>query len=136
MKSEIILEHDSLTLTYYPEASCILETWKGFTSFELFSSLLEEVLKLMVQKGAKNLILDTRMHRGLSPQGQEHGVNRCTQHAKQHGQMLHAIIVPEDVFSKFSVENFVKKLDKSQLVVNAYFREVEDALNWITTKHE
>lgn len=136
MKSETILEHASLTLTYYPEASCILETWKGFTSFELFSSLLEEVLKLMVQKGAKNLILDTRLHRGLSPQGQEHGVNRCTQHAKQYGQMLHAIIVPEDVFSKFSVENFVKKLDKSQLVVNAYFKEVEDALKWITTKHD
>ncbi len=135
MKSEIIFEHESLTLTHYPEASCILETWNGFTSFELFSSLLEEVLKLMAQKGAKNLILDTRQHRGLSPKGQEHGVNRCTQHAKQYGQMLHAIIVPEDIFSKFSVENFVKKLDKSQLVVNAYFKEVEDALKWITTKH-
>lgn len=135
MKSEVILKHESLTLTYYPEASCILETWNGFTSFELFSELLEEVLKLMVQKGAKNLILDTRLHKGLSPKGQEHGVNRCTLHAKEHGQMLHAIIVPEDVFSKFSVDNFVKKLDKSQLVVNAYFREVEDALHWIMEKH-
>jgi hypothetical protein len=76
MKSEVILKHESLTLTYYPEASCILETWNGFTSFELFSELLEEVLKLMIQKGAKNLILDTRLHKGLSPKGQEHGVNR------------------------------------------------------------
>lgn len=136
MKSEVIFTHERLTLTYYPEASAILETWEGFTSFELFASLLEEVLKLMLLKGAKNLILDTRLHRGLSPQGQEHGVKRCTLHAKEHGQMLHAIIVPEDVFSKFSVENFVKKLDKSQLVVNAYFKDVEDALQWIIAKGE
>ena len=49
--------------------------------------------------------------------------------------MLHAIIVPEDIFTKFSVDNFVKKLDKSQLVVNAYFKEVEDALKWIMEQH-
>lgn len=134
MKSEEIFKHESLILTYYPEASCILESWVGYTSFELFSELLEEVMKLMVKKGAKNLILDTRLHKGLSPQGQEHGVNRCSIHAKEHGQMLHAIIVPADIFSKFSVDSFVKKLDKSQLVVNAYFKDVEDALKWIMEK--
>jgi hypothetical protein len=131
MESEEIFNHPSLKLTYYPKASWILETWNGYTNFELFSKLLEEVLKLMIKKGAKNLILDTRNHSGLSPQGQTHGVDRCTEHAKVHGQMLHAIIVPKDVFSKFSVDNFVKKLNNSQLVINNYFESVEDALKWI-----
>ncbi len=131
MESEVIFEHPSLTLTYYPAESCILETWRGFTKFELFAHLLEKVLNLMVEKGAKNLILDTRLHKGLDPKGQQHGVDQCSNHAKKHGQMKHAIIVPEDIFSRFSVDNFTKKLDKSILVVNAYFKEVDDALAWM-----
>lgn len=131
MEPEVIFEHPKLILTYYPKESSILETWKGYTDFALFSELLSHVIQFMIEKKAKNLILDTREHRGLSPEGQQHGVIVCSEHAKKYGQMKHAIIVPDDVFSKFSVDNFTRKLDKSELVVNRYFKEVKDALAWM-----
>lgn len=134
MKPEIIFEHPRLILTHYPNESCILETWNGFTDFNLFAELLSKVIGLMAEKKARNLILDTREHKGLSPDGQQHGVDVCTNYAKKHGQMKHAIIVPNDVFSKFSVNNFTKKLEKSELVVNRYFSNLEDALSWMNEK--
>ncbi len=134
MKKEVIFEHPNLTLTYYPDESGILETWKGFTEFELFAELLDKTINFMIEKGAKNLILDTRQHKGLNPKGNEHGANVCVQHAKKYGTMKHAIIVPDYIFSKLSVDNFVKNVKDEHgesLVINAYFKELDEALDWI-----
>ncbi|MGF7138922.1 hypothetical protein [Roseimarinus sediminis] len=134
MEKEVIFEHPRLRLTYYPQLSCILETWDGFTDFDLFVELLDKTLHLMVEKGAKNLILDTRLHKGLNPKGNEHGANACLAHAKEHGPMKHAIIVPSYIFSQMSVDNFVKNVDSksgSSLVVNKHFQDLDSALAWM-----
>lgn len=134
MEKEVIFEHPRLTLTYYPMESAILETWNGFTEFELFAELLDKTIKLMVEKGAKNLILDVREHKGLNPKGNEHGAKVCLEHAKKHGRMKHAIVVPSYIFSQMSVDNFEKNIGKEkgdELVLNKHFKSVEDALEWL-----
>jgi len=131
MEHEIIFKHENLVLTLYPKESCIVETWKGFTNDTIFKELLDKTMLLKVENRVKNLILDTREHKGLSPEGQKHGVEVCDAHAKKHGKMKHAIIVPKDIFSKFSVENFTRNFDENALVVNKYFDNINDALNWM-----
>jgi hypothetical protein len=134
MEKEVIFEHPNLKLTFYPAESCILETWMGFTEYELFVDLLDKTIAFMVEKSARHLILDVRNHKGLNPKANEHGAKVCVNHAKKYGQMKHAIVVPEYLFSQMSVDNFVRNVNVEkgeELVVNAYFKETDEALAWI-----
>jgi hypothetical protein len=134
MEKEIIFEHPRLTLTHYPKESCILESWNGFTTFELFAELLDKTIKFMIEKNAKNLILDVREHKGLNPKGNEHGARVCIEHAQQYGKMKHAIVIPSYLFSQMSVDNFernVKTNKGNELVENRHFQSIEDALAWM-----
>ncbi|NLF43695.1 MAG: hypothetical protein GX587_13455 [Bacteroidales bacterium] len=134
MEPEIIFTHPKLILSYYKDEAAILETWNGFTDYTVFSELLGVILSKLVEKNAHNLILDTRQHKGLSPEAQQYGATTCIEHAKKYGPIKHAIIIPENAFSKLSVNNFVKNVDNENgnlLVINAYFTEVEQALVWM-----
>jgi hypothetical protein len=131
MKPEVIFEHPSLILTHYPNGNFIYEEWHGYTSRELFNELLTEVLTFLVKKKSNKLILDVRDHPGLSPEGQKDASNRCVEWAKQNGQLWHATILPPDVFSKFSVQNFGKRIDADAPVINRYFETVESATAWM-----
>jgi hypothetical protein len=134
MEKEIIFEHPRLKLTHYPQESCILETWNGFTDYDMFVELLDKTMKFMIEKKAKNLILDVREHKGLNPQGNEHGAKVCIEHAKKHGKMKHAIVIPSYLFSQMSVNNFERNVNTNkgdEMVVNKHFQNVEDALAWM-----
>lgn len=131
MNSEVIFTHPRLTLTHYPKGNYILETWNGYTSTELFNELLTIILNFLVEKKSHKLILDTREHKGLSPEGQRHAADRCSEHAKKHGQLWHATVVPKDIFSKFSVDSFSEKIDKTSPMVNRFFNNLEEAMAWM-----
>lgn len=131
MEGTLIFNHPNLKLTHFPEESAIYEQWNGFTNDELFEELLVNVMELKIANKAKNLILDTREHKGLSPKAQKHATETCDSHARKHGQMKHAIIVSSDIFSKFSLSNFTKTFDKSTLVINEYFETLDSARKWL-----
>ncbi len=134
MEKKVVFEHPRLTLTHYPDESCILETWNGFTDYDLFVELLDTTIQFMNSTNSRNLILDVREHKGLNPKANEHGAKVCIEQAKKNGTMKHAIVLPGYLFSQMSVDNFVRNVGAEkgeELVVNAYFKEVEEALEWM-----
>jgi hypothetical protein len=80
---------------------------------------------------ADGLILDAREHKGLGPEAQEVAAKAIGGYAKKHGKFKEAIIVPKDVFSKFSVENYAKKVAVANPITTRFFDNVEAAEAWL-----
>ncbi len=130
MEPEVIYTHPNLTLTHYPKGNYIYEEWHGYTSRELFNELLTVILNSLIEKKSHKLILDVRDHPGLGPDGQKDASIRCSDWAKKYGQLWHANVLPQDIFSKFSVKNFEKNMDSTAPVINKYFDSPDEAMAW------
>jgi hypothetical protein len=131
MEPEVLLEHENLKIDYFQNGNYILETWWGSTIGNTFPELLEKIVEILLKKKIDGLILDAREHKGLSPTNQELAAKRIGETAHQLGQLRQAIVVPKDVFSKFSVENFEKKLSGDETVITMYFDDVNKAKEWM-----
>lgn len=131
MEKEIIYEDKNLRLEFYPQGGYLHETWWGMTFHDSFIKLLDIIIKSLEKNEARGLLLDAREHKGLSPAMQELAAKRHEEYAKKYGFLKQAIIVPKDVFSKFSVKNYTRQFDEEYLVENMYFDNIEEAKKWL-----
>ena len=130
MTREELYKDKNLLLEYIEDGNYLHETWWGVTPHDVFMMHLEIIIKALEEKNADGLILDAREHKGLGPKEQDIAAKRIGEYAKKHGGLKQAIIVPHDVFSKFSVDNYSKKLDESKSGVQ-YFVDIPDAESWL-----
>lgn len=129
---KIEFENEKLKITFSEKGKYMLQTWWGHTSDLEFEVLLEKIVGILKEKGARGLILDAREHKGLGPSAQAYAAKRIGEYAVESGIVFRqAIIIPKDVFSKFSVTNYSKKLDESSPVVNRFFDDVDKARQWM-----
>ncbi|MCF8336070.1 MAG: hypothetical protein K9H65_05660 [Bacteroidales bacterium] len=131
MSREVLYEDKNLRLEYVPEGNYIHETWWGATPGNRFSELLDIILENLAKKNGKGLLLDAREHKGLGPENQKLAAQRLEEYAQAYGSIKHATIIPEDVFSKYSVSTLSTNLKPDELVINRYFDNIEDAENWL-----
>ncbi len=128
--ARIVYEDKNLRLSYISEGNYIHETWWGITTTETFCKLLDIIVDLLEKTNSDGLILDTREHKGLGPEAQEIAAKAIGGYAKKRGKFKEAIIVPKDVFSKFSVENYAKKVAVANPITTRFFDSVEAAEAW------
>ena len=131
MEKELLYEDKNLRLEYIPDGNYLHETWWGYTPGEKFRKLLDVIIDCLEKKKASGLILDAREHKGLGPDSQKLAAERHGEYAKTYGQLNQAIVVPKDVFSKFSVTNYSTKFDPNAPVASKYFDNLEDAAKWL-----
>ncbi|MFW5656024.1 MAG: hypothetical protein ACOC10_05990 [Bacteroidota bacterium] len=136
MKREELYRDKNLLLEYVTEGNYIHETWWGITPKEVFLNHLEIILKNLKAKGASGLLLDTREHKGLGPESQKIAAKRIGEYSRSIGGLKEAIIVPQDVFSKFSVENYTKNMVSDALVSTRFFNNVPEAESWLRAEKE
>lgn len=131
MKNEVLFEDKNVRLEFAEKGKYLHETWWGITPGDVFIKLLDIIINLLNKKNCDGILLDAREHKGLGPESQDLAAKRIGEYAKKHGSIKQAIIVPADVFSKFSVDNYTKKLGSSNPVETRYFDNVEKAQFWL-----
>jgi len=132
MERKVLYEDKNLRLEYVKEGNFIHQTWWGITAKEVFAELLYKMLQFMKETGSTGLILDAREHKGLGPESQQLAATEIGQFAKTIGGIREAIILPKDAFSKFSVQNYSKKMDNEEnLVTTSFFDSIEKAEVWL-----
>ena len=134
MEREILYEDSKITIEYVKEGNYIHQTWKGITSKEVFEKLLYKTLQLAKDIGTTGLLLDARKHKGIGPESQALAAKETGEFAKTltTGKFREAIIVPVDIFSKFSVENFSRKMAENKYpVMSMFFDNIEKAEDWL-----
>jgi hypothetical protein len=132
MEKKVLYEDKNLKLEYVKEGNYIHETWWGITPKPVFSKLLYTIIDLIKKTRSKGIIIDAREHKGLGPDSQKLAVKEIGELAKTIGGLREAIIVPEDVFSDFSVKNYSKKMEEYEYPVESkFFASLEDAEAWM-----
>jgi len=129
---EIMLDHKFLKLEYYPEGNYLVELWNGFTTDQQFAELLDKIITACEARNIRGIVIDARDHKGLSPGAQKLAADVMERYAKKAGHLYQAIMVPKDIFSKLSVNNYSKQMDKNQgLVDTRFFDDLKEAQNWL-----
>ncbi len=134
MERKTVYEDPNLRLEFVENGKYLHETWWGRTPGEVFARLLNIIAGQLRENNADGLLLDAREHKGLGPDSQKLAAETIGKYAVEHGGLKEAIIVPEDVFSQFSVENYSKKMKEEESPVNTkFFDSVESAEEWLRT---
>jgi hypothetical protein len=131
MEREELYKDKNLLLEYIKNGNFLHETWWGVTPSEIFLKYLDIILSALEDKKANGLILDAREHKGLAPKDQEIAAKRHSEYAQKYGGLKQAIIIPKYVVSKFSVENYNRKLDKESQKGIKYFNDIPSAEQWL-----
>jgi len=131
---KVLYEDKNLILKYVKDGNYVHETWYGYTPKDVFSELLYELIKQIKQTNSTGILLDAREHKGLGPDSQQLAATEIGNLAKEIGGIREAIVVPGDVFSKFSVENYTKKKDDSKAVETEFFDDLKKAEDWLKGK--
>lgn len=134
MKNKVLYQDQNLKLEYVDNGKYLHETWRGITPGEVFLNLLNIIIKYLYKKKCDGLLLDARQHKGLSPQSQELAARLHKEYAHEHGSLKQAIVVPDDIFSKFSVDNYSKQFKEDHLVEIRYFNNLDSAKEWLESK--
>ena len=134
MKREKLYKDENLLLEYIEEGKYLHETWWGHTPHEVFMKHLDLIIKILEEKEADGLLLDACEHKGLEPKDQRIAAKRISEYRHKHGRLKQAIIVPKNVFSKFSVENFGKIIDEESKNEIKYFTNTQEAESWLKEK--
>lgn len=134
MERKTVYEDANFKLEFIEKGKYLHETWWGRTPGAVFAKLLGIIVDKLNEHNADGLLLDAREHKGLGPDSQKLAAESIGKYAKEHGKLKEAIIVPEDVFSEFSVKNYSKKLKEDENPVDTrFFDSLESAEKWLQT---
>ncbi len=132
MENEVVLDHPNLRIIYVEKGSYNYEIWRGSTPELVFKDLVKKAQAIMYEKKVKGIILDAREHKGLDPEMQQYAAISIGKFALEVRPIKKAIIVPENVFSKYSLENYSYNVSKTDCPVTIkFFIELYKAKRWM-----
>ncbi|EAY31969.1 hypothetical protein [Microscilla marina] len=131
-----LYKDNNLTIKYAKESSTLLMTWSGYTNDDTYCNLIDLINKLMVANKVKRTLHDVREHKGITPKSQDYAAELSLEFRQKHWQMdkRAMVIKPDhDVFSKYGVQRFVKKVEDIDYEGQRreFFDDVEEAYAWI-----
>ena len=126
----LLVEEPFVTIERDDQLSCLIQTWKGFAKSEDFRAAINESLEVF-KKGGLNKIISNTKEAGLVKKEDTDWVAQVvTPQMVQHGLRYMAFVVPTNVFTQFSVDNF--KEGASGVVKIKYFDNAESAYQWLS----
>lgn len=139
MTKETIIENEFITLWFHPDSG-IVQHWinpAGSQSDSRYRqahrSALEKGIELFKDRGANKWLSDDRNFKEQSLEDVEWGQKYWAPKAVVAGWRYWAIVMPDDVVSKMSLNHLVARFAESGVFVKV-FPNTEDALAWLESK--
>lgn len=120
--------HDTIT-------SAIYIYWKGFVMVEDFKKAMLKALEFYIEKKAKHWIIDQTERQAVHPKVNEWVLEefypKLLEVAQKDARM--AVIVPKDVFGRFSMNSQTESLTKKyeEMIPYQYFQSLSEVLKWL-----
>jgi len=127
----ILYQQSFICLQYNQELACLTQHWKGFASSSQFRQAIQETVHYVESKGIDKLISNTKDFAGVKKEDTDWVANVATPKMVQKGLKTMAFIVPTNVFTQVSVNNFKNKAD--ELLQIQYFDDLQTAHQWLAT---
>lgn len=128
----IYFENEAATIFVLPEKNLAVTKWKGFASTEELRSLLAEALNLLDNYIIHYWLNDNRLMKVVRPADQEFVVNEWLPKYLQKCQVKKSVTIEsEDIFSKMSSDNMLRKADKMIPFDMATYKTYKQAIAWL-----
>lgn len=121
-KSFVTIERDD-------QLKCLTQTWKGFAKSEDFRGAINQSLEIFKRGGLDKIISNTKDFALVKKEDTDWVAQVVTPQMVQHGLRYMAFIVPTNVFTQITVDNFKEKANS--VVSIRYFDQVADAKAWM-----
>ena len=132
MEREVVFEEKNLRLEYSENGNYLCLIWGLHTPEPYFKSKIDEIMKISEERNVSGFYVDTVNNKGISPGSQEYAARKVEEYANKRELFKQAFVVPPDIFSKFSVESYSKKVqDYSGNVVLQFFDSETAACAWL-----
>lgn len=119
-----------LKIHWNEKINCVQMEWKKFVHGEGFRSGLNKGLELVNSRKTAKWLADLKHLRVISVADQEWSKNDWFPRAISNGIRHMAIVLPDDLFAKLSVNSIMTNVEISELFVR-YFNDVNDAEQWL-----
>ena len=123
-----------LTVHWNEEIKCVWMEWKKFVKGAGFRNGLDKGLELIIAKESSKWLADLTRLKVVDMEDQEWSNNDWFPRAIEGGIQWMAIVVPEDIFAKMSVNSIMEKVPTMQLTVH-YFDSLHEAEDWLRAPH-
>jgi hypothetical protein len=128
----IYMDEPFLRVRWDETLSCVVMEWKRFVEGEDFRRGLNTGLKLVQEKHATRWLADLRQIGVIAPEDQEWSNVDWFPRAVVAGLTRMAIVIPENIIAKWSVDRIMNRVHNTNLTVH-HFDNVEQARVWLGT---
>ena len=124
-----LIKKPYVTIERDDQLKCLIQTWKGFAKSENFREAITQSLEIIKKGGLDKIISNTKDFALVKKEDTDWVAQVITPQMVKHGLRYMAFIVPTNVFTQITVDNFKEKADA--VVKIRYFDQVEAAKEWM-----
>lgn len=118
----IIIERDD-------NLKCLIQNWRGFASSDKFRDGIKKTEELFKDKTLNKILSNTKDFGMVKKEDTEWVSTHSMPTLIERGLRYMAFVIPSNVFSQMSVENFKKQSENAVQI--RYFDDVDKAKEWM-----
>ena len=127
----LLINKPYVTIERDDHLKCLIQTWKGFAKSEDFRAAIHASLEVFKKEKINKIISNTKSAALVNKEDTDWVAQVITPQMVQYGLRYMAFIVPNDVFTQLSVDNFKK--EANSVVSIRYFDQLETATQWLSS---
>ncbi|MEN7548957.1 STAS/SEC14 domain-containing protein [Rapidithrix thailandica] len=128
MKKELFFEDEFIEIAYLSEKNIIYTARKGYPTLDKVKESLEHSYECLVKYQSQKVLSDMTQLQGTFTFANEWVTGVWLPKALQAGLKYVAYVYSEDVFSRFALDDLMKKMTNFEMQV---FKCKEEALQWL-----
>ncbi len=124
----------SITIRWNEKDRNVEQEWKGYASSKDYRTSADKTIALLVEKGAADLLTDTRRMEVILPDDQVWTETDWVPRAMAAGLRRMAVVMPEKAVAQLSVSRLSDRVDFETIgLERVFFDSVEKARVWLRT---
>lgn len=126
-----VFENQNIVIERDDQLKCLIQNWKGFATSDRFREAIQKSIELFKDKKLNKILSNTKDF-GMVKKEDTEWVNTYSMPLLiENGLRYMAFIVPSNVFSQMSVENFKKEM--AGPVELRFYEDVDKARDWMAS---
>ena len=136
MSKESLYKQSNVEIFQDTTSSAIYIHWKGFVMLDDFKKAMLKALSFYSERKASHWIIDQTERQAVHPKVNEWVLEefypKLLEVAQKDAKM--AVIVPKDVFGRFSMKSQTDSLTKKyeNMIPYQYFQSLSEAVKWLS----
>jgi hypothetical protein len=126
----IVHQNENVKISYDKNKKRLIQEWKGFASSQVFRDAIDKTSDFVKANDVRTIISDTLQQNVVKPDDAEYAASVIPTMAR-NGMKAMAFIVPENVFTKLSLDKFSHSVKGEN---TKYFKTRDEAESWLDTQ--